>query len=118
MRLLNFETAAFTFRGDAPSAIVPKYSEVEHPTISHLIFSHSLSSGFPVVVGASVVGPSVVGPSVVGASVVGASVLVGSHNGALYDGLKHSVDELDIASPLQVVNFFIHDLIIGALCPK
>ena len=116
MRLLNFATAALTFRGDAPSAIVPKYSEVEHPSKSHAIFSHSFSSGFFVVVGFSVV----VGASVVVGDLVvtGPAVTVGSHSGALYVGLKHSVDELDIASPLQVVNFFIHDLIIGALCPK
>jgi hypothetical protein len=58
-------------------------------------------------------------PVVVGALVgTGPAVTVGSHGGALYVGLKHSVDELDIASPLQVVNFFIHDLMIGALCPK
>jgi hypothetical protein len=63
-----------------------------------------------VVVGAPVVVGTLVG--------TGPAVTVGSHSGALYVGLKHSVDELDIASPLQVVNFFIHDLMIGALCPK
>ena len=108
MRLPNFATAALTFRGDAPSAIVPKYSEVEHPSKSHAIFSHSFSSGC-----------FVTGSAVTCALVVtGPVVTVGSHIGALYVGLKHSVEELDIESPLQLVNFVTHDLMSGALVPK
>tara|TARA_B110000008_G_C16805303_1_gene498430 strand:+ start:273 stop:545 length:273 start_codon:yes stop_codon:yes gene_type:complete len=50
--------------------------------------------------------------------VTGPVVTVGSHIGALYVGLKHSVEELDIESPLQLVNFVTHDLMSGALVPK
>ena len=60
----------------------------------------------------------VVASSSSGAFVVGVAVTVISHCGALYVGLKHSFDEVDILLPLHVVNFFTHAFMTGALVPK